>query len=129
MIAHIVLNVSDFSRSEEFYDRLLIRMGYSQNYREESADYAVKSYQHGKHKLWIKCERMAEHLPFVRDTGLDHLAFKASSKSEVDDIHGVLRKAGVTLTRPPTAYPEYSPKYYAFYFRDPDGIPLEVAYY
>ena len=29
----------------------------------------------------------------------------------------------------PKAYPEYTPKYYAVFFADPDGIKIEIAYY
>src|SRR5665213_2264097 len=124
-IAHIMFNVSDFSRSEEFYDRLLLRLGFSANHREEIEGVAVKSYVLNEHNIWIRSDRAAPHQPFVRDTGLDHLALAARSKSEVDDLYEALREANVTITRPPAIYPEYSPDYYAFYFRDPDGIPLE----
>lgn len=127
-IAHIMLNVSDFLRSEEFYDRLLLRLGFSPNYREVGNDVAVKSYILNEHNIWIKSDRDAPHQSFVRDTGLDHLALAARSKSEVDELYETLRQANVNITRPPMHYPEYSPDYYAFYFRDPDGIPLEVSY-
>ena len=33
------------------------------------------------------------------------------------------------LIDPPKLYPQYAPDYYAVFFRDPDGIKLEVAYY
>jgi len=127
-IAHIMLNVSDFLRSEAFYDRLLFPLGFSENYREETDDVALKSYILNEHNIWIKSDRASPHLPFVRDSGLDHLAFAARYKSEVDEMYEVLRDAKVHITRPPAAYPEYSANYYAFYFRDPDGIPLEIAH-
>lgn len=132
MIGHIVLNVREFLKSEEFYDNLLSSLGYVENYREENSSYSVKSYKHevaDAPEFWIKCENTAEHHSFVRDIGLDHLAFKVRSKAEVDRTFEKFIKAGTTITRTPAAYPEYSPEYYAFYFRDPDGIPLEVAYY
>ncbi len=129
MIAHIVLNVSNFERSEAFYDKLLLPLGFSVDHREETVDFSVKSYENGSHNIWIKCENAAEHALFVRDVGLNHLAFRARSTAEVERIHNDLQAAGVEITRPPAAYPEYSPEYYAFYFRDPDGIPLEIVYY
>lgn len=127
-IAHIMLNVSDFSKSEEFYDHLLFHLGFSSNHREEIDDVAVKSYVRDEHNIWIKSDRATPHQSFVRDTGLDHLALSARSKSEVDELFEALCVANVTITHPPARYPEYSPDYYAFYFRDPDGIPLEIAY-
>ncbi len=127
-IAHIMLNVSDFLQSEAFYDRVLFGLGFAANHREENADVAIKSYASGEHNIWIRSDRTAPHHPFVRDIGLDHLALFARSKAEVDSIYEVLRASNATITRPPASYPEYSPEYYAFYFRDPDGIPLEIAY-
>ncbi len=38
-----------------------------------------------------------------------------------------LKSANARITRPPSHYPEYSPEYYAFYFRDPDEVPLEIG--
>ncbi|HET6401346.1 MAG TPA: VOC family protein [Candidatus Kapabacteria bacterium] len=127
-IGHIMLNVSDFLQSEAFYDRVLSGLGFTTNHREENADVAVKSYVSGEHNIWIRSDRTALHQPFVRDIGLDHLALSARSKDEVDRIYEELRAVNATVTRPPASYPEYSPDYYAFYFRDPDGIPLEIAY-
>lgn len=127
-IAHIMLNVSDFLQSEAFYDLVLLGLGFTANHREENTDVSVKSYISGEHNIWIRLDRAATRQPFVRDIGLDHLALSARSKAEVDSIYEVLRAAHATITRPPASYPEYSPDYYAFYFRDPDGIPLEIAY-
>lgn len=129
MIAHIVLNVKDFLESEAFYDLLLFRLGYSENFKEKIESYSSKSYQKVEHSLWIKCEHSAPHEPFTRDIGLDHIAFKTESKSAVDDIYELVSKAGVAITRVPASYPQYGSDYYAFYFRDPNGIPLEIAYF
>jgi catechol 2,3-dioxygenase-like lactoylglutathione lyase family enzyme len=128
-IAHIMLNVTNFWRSEAFYDRLLFALGFSSNHREEVEDIAIKSYIRDEHNLWIRSDHTVQHHPFVRDAGLDHLALSANSKAEVDRIYEELRDTEVIIARPPASYPEYSPDYYAFYFRDPDGIPLEIAFF
>jgi catechol 2,3-dioxygenase-like lactoylglutathione lyase family enzyme len=41
----------------------------------------------------------------------------------------IIKNAMTMEAKEPKAFPEYSSKYYAFYFRDPDGIPLEIAFY
>lgn len=60
-------------------------------------------------------------------TGLNHLAFYASSKEEVDRFHkDVLVKNGI-----PCLYengPSGDDDYYAVFFEDPDRIKLEVVY-
>jgi len=47
-------------------------------------------------------------------------------EAAVDRAAGELREAGVEATEP-RLYPEYAPDYYATFFRDPDGVRLEVA--
>ena len=36
---------------------------------------------------------------------------------------------GVTIVSPPKLWAEYTPDYYAFFFKDPDGIKLEVVHF
>lgn len=127
-IGHISLNVSNFKLSEEFYDRILLKVGFEVDYREESSEWSAKSYKLNEHNLWIKSEATQISLPFVRNVGLDHLAFFVDSMNLVNEIFDELKAAKVKITKEPKHYPEYSSKYYAFYFRDPDEIPLEIAY-
>ncbi len=104
-IAHIMLNVSDFLQSEAFYDRLLFRLGFSENFRDEATDVAVKSYILNEHNIWIRSDRATEHQPFVRDVGLDHIALSARSKSEVDEVYEALRKANASSPASPDRIP------------------------
>ena len=63
--------------------------------------------------------------------GLHHMAFHAESPGDVDRIHAVLQKQGVTVLDEPTDYgdsPSYGPGYYAAFYADPDGLKLEVVY-
>jgi catechol 2,3-dioxygenase-like lactoylglutathione lyase family enzyme len=127
-IGHIILNVSNFETSEEFYDRILLEIGFASDYREQNVDWAAKSYRLNEHNIWIKWDADHASSSFVRFPGLDHLAFFVDSKADVDRMYELLEFAKVYITRPPSRYPEYSPEYYAFYFRDPDEIPLEIAF-
>lgn len=52
--------------------------------------------------------------------GLDRLAFELKSQSEV---YKLVENLNVIITRKPKKHPEYTKTYYAFYFRDPNGIP------
>jgi len=59
---------------------------------------------------------------------LHHLAFRASSRADVDRFHVELQHIGATIVHPPREYPEYTPPgYYALYFKDPDGIKYEIV--
>jgi hypothetical protein len=79
--------------------------------------------------VMIRKDKIHEAQPFVRYPWLDHLCLQVTSRELVDSIYNSLIEEWYTATTTPKAYPEYSKKYYAFSFHDPDGIPLEVAYY
>lgn len=128
-IGHVILSVSDFRKSEAFYDPLMLAMGFRIGLRERARDGGVKSYHSGSHTLFLKWKKDRKHRPFSRDVGLDHLAFNVKNKSSVDKLFRLAEAGGCRITVPPKAYPGYSKRYYAFYFRDPDGIPLEIAAY
>jgi hypothetical protein len=44
----------------------------------------------------------------------------------VDEATQGLRKLGILISEP-RLYPEYGADYYAVYFKDPDGIELEIV--
>lgn len=126
IIGHIIFNVEEFNASELFYDKLLTEMGFEIDHVDEGEFGKMKSYKQGEHNLWIRFDQKKESKQFVRDVGLDHLAFELKSEKEVDEIHELIKKLDVKITCEPKKYPLYSATYYAFYFRDPNGIPLEV---
>lgn len=126
IIGHLILNVKNFEQSELFYDKLLTEIGFKIDPVDEGDFGKMKSYKQGEHNLWIRFDSQKESKPFVRDTGLDHLAFQLKSESEVDKVYELFKKINAKITREPKKYPEYTDTYYAFYFRDPNGIPLEV---
>jgi catechol 2,3-dioxygenase-like lactoylglutathione lyase family enzyme len=63
-----------------------------------------------------------------RPGALHHLAFRAGSRAEVDRLHDEIEAIGARIVAPPREYPDYTPPgYYAFFFKDPDGIKYEVV--
>ena len=58
---------------------------------------------------------------------MHHLAFHATSRSDVDDFHKYLIAEAVTILDAPAVY-DYTPGYYAVFFSDPDGIKLELVH-
>lgn len=127
-IAHTILSVSDFNRSVKFYDALMGALGFKVGLNEHGDWGGVKSYKQGEHGLYIQYEADQKYSQFNRFPGLNHIAFGVSEKQHVDQIYQLVQTLGVKITRSPKEYPEYADQYYAFYFRDPDGMPLEVAY-
>jgi catechol 2,3-dioxygenase-like lactoylglutathione lyase family enzyme len=134
-IDHIEITVRDMGTAVPFYDRLLPLLGFDLGKRSdvliEPHEKRVVSYEHPRLGFAITSPRRA----FARDTinrrkpgALHHLAFRATSRAEVDRLHRELKAIGATIVAPPREYPEYTPAgYYALYFKDPDGIKYEIV--
>ena len=59
--------------------------------------------------------------------GLHHLAFHADSRADVDAFYRFLQEIWATILDAPAEY-DYTPRYYAVFFADPDGLKLEVVH-
>lgn len=125
-INHIDLTVADLERSRKFYEPIMRHLGF-----RSSADSPLELV------FEAKVGRLSIALHPARDAsrdkthdryapGLHHLAFDAASRAEVDGLYQLLKEIGAEILDPPAVY--YPPDYYATFFRDPDGIKLELAY-
>jgi catechol 2,3-dioxygenase-like lactoylglutathione lyase family enzyme len=135
IIDHIQVTVKDMSVATPFYDKLLPLLGFDVQSRVsaviEEHEFHVVEYTHPRLAFAITSPRKA----FVSDTinrrkpgALHHLAFKASSRAEVDRLHSELKGIGATIVSPPREYPEYVPRgYYALFFKDLEGIKYEIV--
>ena len=124
-IDHIVLRVADFPVSRRFYDRLLTFLGFV---LEWDLGRTV-GWNNGVTMIWI-AEAGPDAAPHrTGDIGYHHYAFELAARAEVDELHGFLRREGVQVVDPPTAYPSYGEGYYAVFFLDPDGLKLEAMHF
>jgi len=134
-IDHIEITVKDMTVAVPFYDKLLPLLGFDVRSRvsavmEEHEKHVVQ-YEHPRLGFAITSPRRA----FAGDTlhrrkpgALHHLAFKATSRDEVDRLHSELKKIGATIVSPPRDYPEYTAAgYYALFFKDLEGIKYEIV--
>ncbi|MGH2360679.1 MAG: VOC family protein [bacterium] len=137
VIDHIEITVNDMSVAVPFYDTLLPLLGFDLENRVS----AVMA-EHEKHVVQYSHPRLgfaitSPRKPFVGDTfhrrkpgALHHLAFKATSRAEVDRLHSEMKSMGVRIVSEPREYPEYTPPgYYAFFFKDPESIKYEIVCY
>jgi catechol 2,3-dioxygenase-like lactoylglutathione lyase family enzyme len=94
-------------------------------------DLHVVEYSHPQLAFAITSPRTAladESVHRRRPGSLHHLAFRVETRAEVDWLYAQLERIGATIVAAPTEYPEYSPPgYYAFFFKDPDGIKYEIV--
>lgn len=135
MVDHIEITVRDMAIAVPFYDRLLPLLGFDLMRRSEAIldehEKHVVSYEHPSMGFAITSPLGAfagEAINRRKPGSLHHLAFRASSREEVDRLHGELQAIGATIVSPPREYPEYTPPgYYALFFKDPEGIKYEIV--
>jgi len=124
-ISHIEINVLNYAESIRFYDLILIPMGF----KRTNCMKGWTAYSDGMSKFII-CPTDDAHKDagFHRKrAGLNHLAFYADSKADVDDFYeNVLKKNKIDALYENKAFGDED--YYAIFFEGPDRIKLEYVY-
>ena len=127
-IYHIQINVLNAKISIPFYKKLFKYFEYK--IIDESPEHIGAS--NGTTDFWIiETEKNYKEKKFHRkSTGINHISFKANSKSDVDKFNKeFLGKHGIKqLYGTPKDFPEYREGYYAVFFEDPDRLKLEFTY-
>jgi catechol 2,3-dioxygenase-like lactoylglutathione lyase family enzyme len=134
-VDHVQITVRDMAVSIPFYDRLLPLLGFSPEKRGTAVlaehELHVLEYSHANLCFAISSPRKSvagDGVHRRRPGSLHHLAFRAESREEVDRLHEAVRAIGAAIVSAPREYPEYTPAgYYAFFFKDPDGIKFEIV--
>jgi catechol 2,3-dioxygenase-like lactoylglutathione lyase family enzyme len=119
---HVELYASDLDASLDFWEWLLGELGY-----EPKNDWDGG-------RSWINCPTYVvlvqaderDH-PFDRNApGLNHLAFHAASREQVDELaEGIRERDDATLLYE-DRHP-YAGGYYALYCEDPEGVKVEIV--
>lgn len=65
----------------------------------------------------------------MQPVAVNHLTFRAPSKEEVDIAFNKVKELQCIITHGPKYYPEYCSDYYAFFFKDSEGIEYEIVNY
>jgi catechol 2,3-dioxygenase-like lactoylglutathione lyase family enzyme len=60
--------------------------------------------------------------------GLHHFCLRVESIDDVKRCAEEIKKTGIKVSDPDN-YKQYAPDYWAIYFKDPDGIQLEITNY
>ena len=125
MLHHIEIYVSDLERSLSFWTPFMQKLGYAADRWSEGMNYVKDG-----HAYFCFLQAPAEHLAagyHRKRVGLNHLAFKGTSRAHVDDMAAWAKAAGWTMLYE-ADYPYASgPGYYAMYCEDPDRIKVEVV--
>lgn len=124
-VSHIELYVTDLERSAEFWGWLLVRLGYAPYQTWD----AGRSWCLGSTYL-VLVQVDPGHLapPYHRcRVGLNHLAFVAGTKSDVDEMTDALRARGVPILYEDRHPHAGGPDSYAVFCEDPDRIKVELV--
>lgn len=124
-IAHVMLTVSNFTRCQPFYKRMLTFLGLVPVIDTPTYLYCVG----GRTAVGIQpCDDAHLGERFVqRRVGLHHVCFRAREREDVDRFHEFLVELGAKIVHAPEEG-SYAPGYYSVLFEDPDGIRLEMNF-
>ena len=126
-IDHIYIAVSDLNRSEFFYDRVMLQvLGFRKNKFIIGGDQHVQYFNRHFGYVLRPARVQSRHDPYV--PGLHHFCFRVESVADVVAIAKQLRGAGIEASEA-KLYAQYAPDYWATFFKDPDGVRLEVTNY
>ncbi|MGR9049796.1 VOC family protein [Halobacillus faecis] len=125
LLHHVEIYVSNLKKSESFWNWFLEELGYQSYQKWEEG----QSWKLGEtYLVFVQTENKFLDVPYHRcRTGLNHLAFHASSRERVDEMTKMLKERGITIlyeNEHPFAGGE---DYYAVYFEDPDRIKVEFV--
>jgi glyoxylase I family protein len=126
-IDHIYVAVTDITRSEAFYNKVMKVLGFKKNTFVNEGALHVQFFNRHFGFVLRPAERPEQaHDPLA--PGLHHFCFRVEDASIVDAIATRFAEIGIACSAP-ALYPEYAPDYYAIFFSDPDGIRLEITNY
>jgi catechol 2,3-dioxygenase-like lactoylglutathione lyase family enzyme len=124
VIDHLALQVRDVDASSRFYTTVFAALGVREAMRYGEADGTVVGLcgPDGMPRLWLGA---------LVDDGVRpvHLALTAPSREAVDEVHRAAKDAGTEILHEPRVWPEYHPRYYGVFFRDPDGNNVEAVHH
>ena len=135
IIDHINITVKDIKIAETFYDKLMPILGYNLDHKHKGRvnahDFDVIEYSHPKLIFAINSPREVfknEIIHRRRPGALHHIAFKANSCEEVNNLYLKIKDIGAEIVNPPQYYPQHGESYYALFFKDTEGIKYEIVY-
>lgn len=125
VIHHIEINVSNLKNTVDFWTWFLDDLGYKVYQEWEKG----QSWKLGEtYIVFIQAEERFLDVPYHRcRVGLNHLAFHASSRAQVDKVVSKLKEKEASILYRDKHPFAGGPDHYAVFFEDPDRIKVELV--
>ncbi len=123
MFAHVSIGVSDFQKSLELYDAVMIALGYERLFGDEEDNFMAYG---PEESFFIINTPMAPERGDVTFNNGGHICLNASTREKVDAFYKAAIKIGAKDGGAPGIRPHYSKDYYAAFIFDFDGNKIEV---
>ncbi|MDA9189611.1 VOC family protein [bacterium] len=125
LLHHVEIYVSSLRESKEFWGWFLGDLGYSEFQNWDSG----VSYKLGScYIVFVQVEKKYKDIPYHRcGVGLNHLAFFAKSKNQIDEITQKLKEKKIEILYKEKHPFAGGPDSYALFFEDPDRIKVELT--
>ncbi len=120
MIDHVSVAVRDLAASARFYEPVLQEIGLKKMVVREDTVGFGKRYP----EFWLNSRPRMPDLP--PDCGT-HICLRARGADGVDRFWKAAVERGGEDDGPPGRRPDYNPRYYAAFIKDPDGNRIEVV--
>ena len=135
IIDHLQITVKDFEKAEFFYDKLMPILGFDLDKKSKGKvaahDFEVIEYAHPLLIFGINSPRkifINDEVNRRKPDAIHHMAFKADSCEEVDELYLQIKEIGANIVDAPKFYPQHGEKYYALFFKDLDSIKFEIVF-
>lgn len=139
LLHHLIITISDVSRSAPFYGPMFRYMGY-----ELAGSKYGDGYEYEDWKRWdldtpheislVKVDPKLTEVAHVKGAvgHHHHLAFCAGGREDVDRFYAEVlvpceKESLCVIEDPPCLCPEYGGSYYATFFKDLDGLKYEYV--
>jgi catechol 2,3-dioxygenase-like lactoylglutathione lyase family enzyme len=119
ILDHVGIKVSDFDRSKAFYREALGTQGIELLANLTFGTERVAGFGKDHATFWLSAGRSMR--------GETHIAFRASSRAEVQAFYSVALSMGGRDNGAPGLRPHYHPNYYGAFVLDPDGNNIEAV--
>lgn len=122
MLSYVTVGANDITASQQFYDALLLPMGFELSFYQGDLSYALPG-RTGPAEFYVK-------RPFdggeARPGNGAMVAFEARTQAQVRTLHAAALAAGGTDEGAPGFRADYGPTFFVAYLRDPAGNKIAL---